>query len=454
MLSRIMVIARREFMAAVANKAFLVSLLVMPLIMGLGAWLPGAASSLKTRRERTVAIIDRTPGATTRARATLETVQGNIQEEGTTDPIDLIRFEDADTSPDDQVQLNIKFALAERVRQGSLDAFFEISPDALGDKTKDTDIVTYYSGSAFDKDMMTGVAGRLAAIVQLQKSGPSNPLLWTRAIRRYTPEELARMLRAGSHGQSRWLVQRDLPQRDTTGTITDGIRVESTLRALVPIFAVLLLFLVVMVGAMPQLHGVLEEKTNRIGEVLLGSATSFEILTGKLLGMSLTGLLLSSIYLGGALFMGFRHGLLGDMRSDLPLWFLLFQVLALLMFGSMFIAVGSACSDMKQAQTMVTPVTLAASVPMMFMLPVIEDPTGAVARTLSLIPPATPMLMLARLAAAPRLAWWEPVLGTILVLISVAGALWVAARIFRNGYLRQGQAPSLGTLLSWLRHDD
>ncbi|MCY2947006.1 MAG: ABC transporter permease [Planctomycetota bacterium] len=454
MLSRIMVIARREFLAAVANKAFLISLLVMPLIMGLGAWLPGAAGNLKSQRERTVAIIDRTPGASTRARETLEAVQSNNREEGVADPLDLIRVEDGATAADDQAQLAIKYELAEKVRLGDLAAFFEIGRDALDEKANDSDIVTYYSGAAFDKDMMTAVAARLAAIVQLQKSGPANPLLWTRANRRYTPVELARMLRAGSKGQTRWLVQRDLPQRDAAGAIVDGNRVESSLRALVPIFAVLLLFLVVMVGAMPQLHGVLEEKTNRIGEVLLGSASPFEILTGKLLGMSLTGLLLSSIYLGGALFMGARYGLLGDMRADLPLWFLLFQVLALLMFGSMFIAVGSACSDMKQAQTMVTPVTLAASVPMMFMLPVIEDPTGAVARTLSLIPPATPMLMLARLAAAPRLPWWEPVLGTILVLISVAVALWVAARIFRNGYLRQGQAPSFRTMLSWLKQDD
>lgn len=118
-----MVIARREFLAAVANKAFLISLLVMPLIMGLGAWLPGAAGNLKSQRERTVAIIDRTPGASTRARETLEAVQSNNREEGVSDPLDLIRVEDGATATNDQAQLAIKYELAEKVRLGDLAAF-------------------------------------------------------------------------------------------------------------------------------------------------------------------------------------------------------------------------------------------------------------------------------------------------------------------------------------------
>lgn len=454
MLGRIMVIARREFVAAVFNKAFIIGLMLMPVMISLGFWVPAMAEKMKTKKQRIVAIIDRTPGAATRARETLEALREIIRSEGTADAITTLAFEDAPASADEAVQLDIKYGLAEKARAGSIAAFFEIGPLALAADREGTDLVTYYSGAAFDKDMLASVAGRLAAIAQLQKSAPSNPLLWTRSDRRYRAEELARMLGAGSRNQDRMIVQRDLPTRDAAGIIHDGKPVESVFRALVPVFAVLLMFMVVMVGGTPQLHGVLEEKMNRIGEVLLGSATPMEILAGKLAGMSLTGLLLSTIYLGGALFLGRSQGVLADLRPDIPAWFLLFQVLALLMFGSMFIAVGSACSDMKQAQTMLTPVTLAASLPMLLMLPVIEDPTGNMARILSLIPPATPMLMLARLTAAPQLPWWEPLAGTLVVLLATLATLWIASRIFQNGYLHQGQAPSYRMLLDWLNRRD
>lgn len=453
MLGRILVIAQREFVAAVCNKAFLVGLLLMPFMMSLGFWGPLMMDRFKTPKERVLAIIDRTEGSATAARATLEALKKVIQDKGEKDPLLLLKFEDAPAKSTEAEQLQVKFDLAERVRAGELAGFFDIGPVEEPNQTTKQDVVTSYGGGALDKDMMF-VTGRLVAITQLQKSAAANPLLLLRTDKHYKPEELALMLRASSQSQTNLLVQRDLPRKTASGQIVDGGKVESIFRALVPVFAMLLLFMVVMVGAMPQLHGVLEEKMNRIGEVLLGSASSFEILAGKLLGMSLTGLLLSSVYLGGALALGYRMGLLGDLRPDLPAWFILFQTLALLMFGSLFIAVGSACSDMKQAQMMVTPVTLAASLPMMMMLPVIEDPTGNLARFISLFPPATPMLMLCRMAAAPRIPLWEPLLGTILVLLAVCAALWVASRIFQNGYLRQGQAPTFAMLWSWLRHND
>jgi ABC-type Na+ efflux pump permease subunit len=446
MISRIAVIARREFIAAVANKAFIIGVFLMPVMIGLSVWIPTVAERFKSDKVRVVAIIDRTPPPQTGAIRAMEALKQLVQRENGKDPVGKLDFEEAKPGADETTILELKFELAERVRAGKLAAFFEINPG----RDKDPGQLAYYSGAAFDKDMLTSVAARLAAINQLQRSAPSNPLLWARAEKRYKADELAQMLFAGSKAQDNLLVQRELPTRDSSGQVVDGKVVESVFRALVPVFAVILMFMAVMVGGSPQLNGVLEEKMNRIGEVLLGSAMPMEILCGKLVGMSLTGLVLSSIYLGGGLLVGRNQGFLPEIRPEIPLWFLLFQVLALLMFGSLFIAVGSACSDLKQAQTMLTPVTLTASLPMLLMLPVIEDPNGNLARVVSLFPPATPMLMLARIAAGAQLAWWEPVLGALLVLVTTLGTLWVAARIFQNGYLHQGQAPSLRLLLSWL----
>lgn len=452
MLGRIGVIARREFVAAVFNKAFIIGVFLMPLMVTLSVWIPSLAERFKSDKVRVVAIIDRAAGSGTGARKAMEALRDLVQRAESNDPVGRLEFEEADTGTGESGLLGKKFELGERVRSGELAAFFEISPMAEGDGKAPQ--VAYYSGAAFDRDILTSVAARLVAIAQLQASAPSNPLLWTRADKRYKPEELAQMLFAASKSQDSMIVQRELPVRDTSGKVVDGKPVESMLRVLIPVFSVLFMFMAVMVGGSPQLNGVLEEKMNRIGEVLLGSASPMEILCGKLIGMSLTGLVLSSIYMGGALFLGRSQGYLTEIQPEIPVWFLLFQVLALLMYGSLFIAVGSACSDMKQAQTMLTPVTLTASLPMLLMMPVIEDPNGNLARVASLFPPATPMLMLARLTAGARLAWWEPALGAVLVLLATTATLWVAGRIFQNGYLHQGQAPSYLMLFSWLKRRD
>ena len=321
MISRIAVIARREFIAAVANKAFIIGVFLMPVMIGLSVWIPTVAERFKSDKVRVVAIIDRTPPPQTGAIKAMEALKQLVQRENGKDPVGKLDFEEAKPGADEATNLELKFELAERVRAGKLAAFFEINPG----RDKDPGQLAYYSGAAFDKDMLTSVAARLAAINQLQRSAPSNPLLWARAEKRYKAEELAQMLFAGSKAQDNLLVQRELPTRDSSGQVFEGKAVESVFRALVPVFAVILMFMAIMVGGSPQLNGVLEEKMNRIGEVLLGSAMPMEILCGKLVGMSLTGLVLSSIYLGGGLLVGRNQGFLPEIRPEIPLWSCFFK---------------------------------------------------------------------------------------------------------------------------------
>ena len=112
------------------------------------------------------------------------------------------------------------------------------------------------------------------------------------------------------------------------------------------------MFLVVMVGATPLIQGVIEEKMQRIAEVLLGSVSPFELMAGKLLGMLGVSLTLAAVYLGGCYAALSRFGFTEYLPPDLLAWFLVFQVLAVLMYGSLFIAVGAACTDAKESQAL------------------------------------------------------------------------------------------------------
>ncbi len=466
-MNKILVIAIREFRAAVLNKAFLLSLILMPVMILISSNASRVAQGWKNTKTRTIAIMDRTPGNGVDAVATLNLLRdkemARAREQSSKNGENLPALEMATTlaqmnfeqvtAPADAVDaLKRRYELGRRVATGELAAFFDIGPEALEAQPAQTDMaaVTYYTDRALDKDVMLGVGVKLITLVQLQRAAAQNPLMLMRKERRYSPEEVGTLLEAAGKSAGKGLVQRDLPTLDDQGQVLEGKEVQSGLRPLVPIFATIILFMVVLIGASPQLQGVIEEKMNRIGEVLLGSAAPFQILSGKLLGMTATGLVLSLVYLGGGLMAARHWNLAGDLRWDLPVWFVVFQILALLLYGSLFVAVGSACSDMKQAQTMLMPVSLSFSLPLMFLMPVMEDPTGSLARAASFFPLATPTLMLCRVAAAPNLPLWEPVLGAAMVLLTTVAAIWMAGRIFRIGYLTTGKAPTLVELTRWI----
>lgn len=454
---KILVIAVREFRAAVLNKAFMISVIMMPVMIAISAAASRMADTWKTHELRTIAIVDRTPGKGVEAVATLDLLRSretadDDEPAAMTGSLARLRFESVPPPADDAAALQTRYELGRRVAAGELAAFFDIGPAALDAAADDPRqaAVTYYTDRALDRDVLLGVGVKLLTLVQLQRSAGQNPLLLLRQERRYAPEEVVGLLEAAARTAGGGLVQRDLPSLDAAGRVIDGREVRSGLRPMIPMLATLLLLMVVIIGASPQLQGVIEEKMNRIGELLLGSARPFQILAGKLLGMSATGLVLSVIYLGGALLAARQWNLAGDLRWDLPLWFIVFQVLALLLYGSLFVAVGSACSDMKQAQTLLMPVSIALSLPVVLAAPVMEDPTGMLARVASLVPLATPTLMMCRVAAAPNLPLWEPLLGVVLVLITTVISVWIAGRIFRIGYLSTGKAPTMMELVRWV----
>jgi ABC-2 type transport system permease protein len=211
-----------------------------------------------------------------------------------------------------------------------------------------------------------------------------------------------------------------------------------------------LLYLVVMTSAPALLNTVLEEKMQKISEVLLASVSPFELMLGKLLGTVLVSLTLSALYMGSVMWGLWRFGQLGNVPGHLFAWFFVFQVLALLMFGSVFLAIGAACNEIRDAQSLMMPVMMVVMVPYLMFMPVLQSPASPFSRAVSLFPPATPMLMFLRLAVPPGPAWWEVALGVGLTTAFMLGCVWASAKIFRIGILSQGQAPSLPKMIRWV----
>src|SRR5262249_39419911 len=150
-----------------------------------------------------------------------------------------------------------------------------------------------------------------------------------------------------------------LTTRDpVTGDIVEGADQNQVVAILLPGGLVILMFMMVLLGSAPLLQGVMEEKMQRIAEVLLGSVQPFPLMMGKILGMALVSLTMTAIYLTGIYCAVQTYGYGEYLSGPIIAWFLIYQVLAMFLFGSIYAAVGAACSDLKEAQTMLTPLTL------------------------------------------------------------------------------------------------
>ena len=124
------------------------------------------------------------------------------------------------------------------------------------------------------------------------------------------------------------------------------------------------MYITIMSSAPQLLNSVIEEKMSRISEVLIGSVTPFQLMMGKLLGGAAASMLLAAIYIAGGLAVAqYRGGYASAVTPAIVGWFLLFLMLALFIFGSLFVAIGAACNDLKDSQNMMTPVMLLVMMP-------------------------------------------------------------------------------------------
>lgn len=234
------------------------------------------------------------------------------------------------------------------------------------------------------------------------------------------------------------------------------------LREIAPIGFVYILWISIMQVASMLLNNTIEEKSNRIIEVLLSSVTAWELMAGKLLGIAAIGLTMLLTWIASAAFMLWYWAspeaeMLTSLASVifdstlLPA-FVFYFLLGYFMYASIFLAIGSICNTIKEAQNFMGPVMMIMIVPILTMAFIPKDPHGTLATVLSWIPVYTPFVMMNRAAADPPAF---DLYGTAIMLVFANIAmLWLCGRIFRTGILRTGQPPRLKELLGWLRRGD
>jgi ABC-2 type transport system permease protein len=430
-----LIVAQSEFATLVRSKAFIVSIVLMPVVMVLSVVLMRATKNATDGKDRTFAVVDYT-GALGEPLVAV----ARVLNAGSGDLVDpqaartTARFIPIEVKPNGRAPDDLRIELSDRVRREELFAFVELPENLLDPDAKAQ--IRYYSNHPSYNALPIWLRATVNGIVL-------NERFRRASIDRALVARLTRQAPVENLG---------LFERDTGGSVKQAEEVDQVRAQGVPLAMLVLMYITVMSSAPQLLNSVIEEKMSRISEVLMGAITPFQLMMGKLIGSVGVSVLLAAIYIAGGLVVAqYWGGYASAVTPGALAWFTLFLVMAGLIFGSIFIAIGAACNDLKDTQSMATPAMVLVMLPMFTWMSVLRAPDGMTAAVLSLVPTAAPFLMMLRISLRPGPPAWQIALSIALMAGTVVLAIWAAGKIFRTGLLMQGKSATMTEMLRWVR---
>jgi ABC-2 type transport system permease protein len=413
---RMAIVARREYLERVRSKAFVVSTFLGPLLVV--AFLLGPTMLMERQRGKPLrlAVID----ATGAMRGAVEQALARRQVSGTP------RF----------VLVPVPAASAEQARaearrqvmEGGLDGFLYLEPDVLR-----TGRAEYYGKNV----------SNMADLQNLRDSADEALM-----ERRLAEEGLD-----GSRVKALTL-KLDLRRIRLTAT---GQREDRGQSFLLAMLLLTMLYTTIAMWGAAIMNGVIEEKSNRVVEVIVSSIPTSDLFAGKLIGVGgagLTQFLVWALTMAGIGAYGAATASGGTPLPELsPLLLVSFVVYFLLgyfLYGALYAAVGSAVNTQQEAQSLAFPVMMPLILGFLLFPVVLGSPDSPLSVTLSLVPFLTPMLMFLRITAVTPPAW-QIALSLILTLATVVVVTWAASRVYRVGILMYGKRATFPEIVRWAR---
>jgi ABC-2 type transport system permease protein len=223
------------------------------------------------------------------------------------------------------------------------------------------------------------------------------------------------------------------------------------LQMMIPAAFMALLLIAVMSSGQMLLTTTIEEKSSRVMEVLLSAVSPLQLMLGKIIGQLCVGLFILVVYsgMGIAALIVFSMDHLVDPFAIA--YMILFFLIAYFIIGSMFAAIGSAVTELREAQTLMTPVMLVVMTPWLLWLPISRAPNSMLSQILSFVPGINPFVMVIRLTSSEPPPLWQTLTAIAVGLATAVFCAWISAKIFRVGVLMYGKPPNLRTLIKWVR---
>ena len=349
-----------------------------------------------------------------------------------------VALEDLGISVDGDPESDLK----KKISSGALFAYFVIGEDPIGEPGQpDKEDCKYVSNNLTDDDLQDWFAHHASSVVRAKRLEKAD-----------VDEQKVRYIEAPLRFQEKQVAEGGREEKD--------VSTQDKASKFAPVVFVYLLWISVFTVAQMLLTNTVEEKSNRIIEVLLSSVSPLQLMSGKILGIAATGLTVVGswvvfFYVTTKVLPLFVDITLPFDASAIlrePVYlasFLLYFLFGYLLYAAILVALGSVCDSLKEAQNLMQPVILLLIVPLIAMVPIGQDPNGLLARVMSYIPVFTPFVMMNRAAGPPSTL--DYALTTVLLVGFIALTFWGAAKIFRVGVLMTGKPPKLREILRWLK---
>ena len=436
MKSKIGIIISREFNERVHKKSFIITTLLTPLLMVLLIFAPMLISGYTDENAKMVAVVDDSGVIAPQLNSTKE-----ITFEQTALPIEIARSEYADYY-----------------------AVLHIGNNIVNNPT---DARLYTNGTAA-MGTEHNIASQLTMAVQKEKMKMYN-------VEQHVMQELNTPVMPQSLKNSA-----DEEDAESSSAVVASV--------LAYVLSFILYMFLILYGVM-VMQSVIEEKNNRVLEVMVSTVRPFEMMMGKILGIASVALLqiiIWIVFITGIAYFVLPHVLPDEILTALELlkqgvpasaldggaemgmlqaimmlsnikyiggiiiWLLVFVFGGFLLYAAMFAAVGSAVDSPQDAQQLQTPIMLPIILALFVMLSVINDPSSDMAFWFSMIPLTSPIVMMARIPY--EIPTWEICLSAALLYATFFIVVWGAGKIYRVGILMHGKKPSLKELLRWMRY--
>lgn len=411
-------IAKREYLDRVRRKSFLIGTILGPILMGGMIIVPGLLFSITAGEHVTMAVIDMADSLYSDFSAALD----DTLKDGTK----MFLLKKAEI--DGQSFEALKEELKSQVTGGLLDGYLVIPKDIIKSGN-----ATFYGKKVSNVTTLERIEKALNRVVMAKR--------------------LAR------HGMQYDAVQKMMEKvKLETVQITKGEEKKSDFenKFQTSFIFIMILYMTILMWGVAVERSIIEEKNNRIVEVLLSSVRPFDILGGKILGVGAVGLTqyaIWAVFTGALAVYALSTGMFAQFVSFTwvtLLYFMLYYLLGFLFYSTIFAGIGSICNTDQEAQQLQTPVVMALAFTIIIPIAIMQKPDGLFATVVSMIPFFTPIVMFMRINVLTPPAW-QIALSVLIMLVSIYIAGLISAKIFRVGILMYGKRPQIKEVMKWLR---
>jgi ABC-2 type transport system permease protein len=418
-------IARREYLERVRSKSFLFITIFIPALMFCVTALPTLIASRFSGAARHVVVVASDSRTADLIRDQLQTGADDDKEARAESGAPAARYlVDVDTN----ATAGERAALSLKVKDKQIDGVVWATDDALASNK-----ITYVTRDVSNLNDTIGIrqlVGRAVHRLALKKRGLSDADIDT-ALK---PMDM----------------QTENPAGGAAG---------NPLTAFLAVFGlVMIMYMAVLLYGMNVMRAVLEEKTSRIMEVMLATATPTQMMTGKILGVGAVGLTqvaiwtVSTAILSQLAAAAAAGALKGIISLRLAFYFPIFFLLGFVLFSTMYAAVGAMVNSEQEAQQLQFLVATPLIASVIVLVQILQNPGTELGVWASIFPLTSPLVMFARIALDQTVPSWQIGLSIGLLLATIYGMMILCGRIYRVGVLMYGKKPTLPEIVKWIKY--